>query len=202
MLIQLPWLDESIITSASLAYNYGSHTAKHFYIEDNKKSEGDFYTHSIAGSVNCILNLNLINKDFAITPFIEVLAFRATLSSFVEQGDFPRAFTLKRPLTNISLPLGLMIQWTRNAYLPTIWQAQLAYQPVVLKHYPKVLTTLLASNGTWPSLGTPTARHAFAYKVGNETMIFPYLIIFLNYQGDLSSSTFSHYLKVGSALTF
>ncbi|EPJ28442.1 polymorphic outer membrane protein middle domain-containing protein [Chlamydia psittaci] len=202
MLIRVPLLDENIITSASLAYNYGSHTAKHFYIEDNKKSEGDFYTHSIAGSVNCILNLTPLNKDLAITPFIEVLAFRATLSSFIEHGDFPRAFTLKRPLTNISLPSGLMIQWKRNAYLPTIWQAQLAYQPVVLKHYPKVLTTLLASNGTWPSLGTPNSRHAFAYKVENETMIFPYLKIFLNYQGDLSSSTFSHYLKAGSALTF
>ncbi|CCO01789.1 Polymorphic outer membrane protein [Chlamydia psittaci 01DC12] len=202
MLIRVPLLDENIITSASLAYNYGSHTAKHFYIEDNKKSEGDFYTHSIAGSVNCILNLTPLNKDLAITPFIEVLAFRATLSSFIEHGDFPRAFTLKRPLTNISLPTGLMIQWKRNAYLPTIWQAQLAYQPVVLKHYPKVLTTLLASNGTWPSLGTPNSRHAFAYKVENETMIFPYLKIFLNYQGDLSSSTFSHYLKAGSALTF
>ncbi|AFS25332.1 polymorphic outer membrane protein middle domain-containing protein [Chlamydia psittaci] len=201
-LIRLPWFDESIITTASLTYNYGSHTAKHFYVEDNKNSEGDFYTHSFAGSVHCILNLNPINRDFSITPFIEVLAFRATLSSFVEHGDFPRAFTLKRPLTNISLPTGLIMQWTRNAHLPTIWQAQLAYQPVVLKHYPKVLTTLVASNGTWHSLGTPTTRHAFAYKLGNETQIFPYLKIFLNYQGDISSSTFSNYLKTGSSLIF
>ncbi|WP_139414215.1 polymorphic outer membrane protein middle domain-containing protein [Chlamydia abortus] len=202
MLIRIPLLDESIITTTSLAYNYGSHTAKHFYIEDNKKSEGDFHTHSLAGSVNCILNLNPINKDLSITPFIEVLAFRATLSSFVEHGDFPRAFTVKRPLTNISLPTGLMIQWIRNVHLPTIWQVQLAYQPVVLKRHPKVLTTLLASKGTWSSLGTPISRHAFAYKIGNESRIFPYLKIFLNYQGNISSSTFSHYLKAGSSLIF
>ncbi|WP_139414783.1 polymorphic outer membrane protein middle domain-containing protein [Chlamydia abortus] len=201
-LIQMPWLDESIITSASLAYNYGSHTAKHFYVEDDKESEGDFYTHSFAGSVNCILNLTPIIKDFSITPFLEVLAFGATLSSFVEHGDFPRAFTVKRPLTNISLPTGLMIQWTRNAHLPTIWQVQLAYQPVVLKRHPKLLTTLLASKGTWSSLGTPISRHAFAYKIGNESQIFPYLKIFLNYQGDISSSTFSNYLKAGSSLIF
>ncbi|CAG9046477.1 putative outer membrane protein pmp16 [Chlamydia abortus] len=201
-LIQMPWLDESIITSASLAYNYGSHTAKHFYVEDDKESEGDFYTHSFAGSVNCIFNLTPITKDFSITPFLEVLAFRATLSSFVEHGDFPRAFTVKRPLTNISLPTGLMIQWTRNAHLPSIWQVQLAYQPVVLKRHPKVLTTLLASKGTWSSLGTPISRHAFAYKIGNESRIFPYLKIFLNYQGDISSSTFSNYLKAGSSLIF
>ncbi|ASD30447.1 autotransporter beta-domain-containing protein [Chlamydia abortus] len=201
-LIQMPWLDESIITSASLAYNYGSHTAKHFYVKDDKESEGDFYTHSFAGSVNCIFNLTPITKDFSITPFLEVLAFRATLSSFVEHGDFPRAFTVKRPLTNISLPTGLMIQWTRNAQLPTIWQVQLTYQPVVLKRHPKVLTTLLASKGTWSSLGTPISRHAFAYKIGNESRIFPYLKIFLNYQGDISSSTFSNYLKAGSSLIF
>ncbi|WP_375793532.1 autotransporter domain-containing protein [Chlamydia sp. 12-01] len=200
--LRLPWLEDAIITTGTLAYNYGDHTAKHFYMEDNKDSEGYFYSHTFGASLNCTLNLNPINNAVSVAPFIEALAFRATLSSFIEQGDFARKFSVNRPLENLSLPIGMILQWARDVHLPTIWQVQLAYHPVVYRHYPRVMTTLLASNGTWPSLGTPITRHALAYKIGNETQIFSYLKIFLNYQGEFSSSTFSNYLKAGSSLIF
>ncbi|MEF9496538.1 MULTISPECIES: polymorphic outer membrane protein middle domain-containing protein [Chlamydia] len=200
--LRLPWLEDALVTTGSLAYNYGDHTAKHFYSDNNKDSEGYFYSHTFGASLNCILNLSPINNAFSVSPFIEALAFRATLSSFIEQGDFARKFTVNRPLETITLPIGIVMQWKRDVHLPTIWQVQLAYHPVVYRHYPKVLTTLLASSGTWPSLGTPITRHALAYKIGNETKIFSHLKIFLNYQGEFSSSTFSNYLKAGSALTF
>ncbi|MFJ1509081.1 polymorphic outer membrane protein middle domain-containing protein [Chlamydia crocodili] len=200
--LRLPWLDDALVTTGSLAYNYGDHTTKHFYMEDSKDSEGYFYSHTFGASLNCTLNLSPINNAFSVSPFIEALAFRATLASFIEQGDFARKFSVNRPLESITLPIGVIIQWARDVHLPTIWQVQLAYHPVVYRHYPKVLTTLLASSGAWPSQGTPITRHAFAYKIGNETKLFSYLKIFLNYQGEFSSSTFSNYLKAGSALTF
>ncbi|WP_158543018.1 autotransporter outer membrane beta-barrel domain-containing protein [Chlamydia poikilotherma] len=202
MQLRLPWFDDSVITTASLAYNYGDHTAKHFYTEDNKASDGYFYSHTFGACLNFTLDLNPINNAFSVAPFLEALAFRATLSSFIEQGKFPRKFSVNRPLETITLPMGMLMQWTRNVHLPTIWQIQLAYHPVVYRHYPKVLTTLMASSGTWPSSGTPITRHAFAYKIENETRILSHLKIFLNYQGEFSSSTFSNYLKAGSALTF
>ncbi|WP_375793530.1 autotransporter domain-containing protein [Chlamydia sp. 12-01] len=202
MQLRLPWLDDSLITTGSVAYNYGDHTEKHLYIEDNKASEGYFYSHTFGACLNCALNLSPINNIFSVIPFIEALALRATLSSFIEHGDFPRKFTVHRSLENISLPTGIILQWIRDAHLPTIWKVQFAYHPVIYRHYPRVLTTLLASSGTWPSLGTPITRHAFAYKIGNETQIFSYLKIFVNYQGEFSSSTFSNYLKAGSILKF
>ncbi|MFJ1509079.1 polymorphic outer membrane protein middle domain-containing protein [Chlamydia crocodili] len=200
--LRLPWLADAVVTTGSLSYNYGDHTAKHFYTEDNKDSEGCFYSHTFGARLNFMLNLSPINNAFSVSPFLEALAFRATLSSFIEQGDFARKFSVNRPLETITLPIGLIMQWARDVHLPTTWQVQLAYHPVVYRHYPKVLTTLLASSGSWPSSGTPITRHAFAYKIENETKIFSYLKIFLNYQGEFSSSTFSNYLKAGSALEF
>ncbi|WP_375793529.1 autotransporter domain-containing protein [Chlamydia sp. 12-01] len=198
----LSWLDDGIITSGYLAYNYGNHKESHLYTRENKASEGYFYSHTLGAALNCTLQPNPINQAFSIAPFIEALAFRATLSSFIEHGDFIRKFSVNKPLFNVTLPIGMSMQWKRNVHLPTLWQIQLAYHPVVYRHYPKVLTTLVTSNGTWSSLGTPITRHAFAYKIGNETQIFPYLKIFLNYQGSIASSTFCNYLKAGSALIF
>ncbi|MEF9496537.1 MULTISPECIES: polymorphic outer membrane protein middle domain-containing protein [Chlamydia] len=202
MQLRLPWLNDSFVTTGSLAYNYGDHTAKHFYTEENKASEGYFYSHTLGACLSCILQLSPTNRALSVAPFIEALAFRATLSSFIEQGDFPRKFTVNQPLLNVTLPVGVFMQWVRNVHLPTLWQIQIAYHPVIYRDYPQILATLTASNGTWPILGTPITRHALAYKIGNETKIFSHLKVFLNYQGNISSSTFCNYLKAGSTLAF
>ncbi|WP_348663815.1 polymorphic outer membrane protein middle domain-containing protein [Chlamydia vaughanii] len=200
--ILFPWDQKHLITTGSLAYSYGDHKIKNSYEEDNKTSEGSFYTHSFAATINCSWLLPSSNNHFTVVPFIEAKAFRAALSRFEENGDYIRKFFLKRPLRTITTPAGMIVQWSSGVYFPSTWELQLAYQPIVYKQYPKVVTTLVASNGMWASLGTPVSRHAFTATLNNETDIFYKLKVFLNYHGEISSSTFSNYLKVGSALHF
>ncbi|WP_348663825.1 polymorphic outer membrane protein middle domain-containing protein [Chlamydia vaughanii] len=200
--IYLPWLENSVITTGSMAYNYGDHKVKNFYKEDDKASEGSFYSHSFAATVNCTFPFLSIGNEFTLAPFVEAIAFRSTISSFEENGDFVRRFSTLRPLRTLTTPVGIAMQWDQNSNIPTIWKLKLAYQPIVHKQYPQILTTLKASNGMWASYGTPITRHSFLTDLNNETQIFNNLKIFLSYHGEISSSTFSNYLKVGSSMLF
>ncbi|WP_348663817.1 polymorphic outer membrane protein middle domain-containing protein [Chlamydia vaughanii] len=200
--IRLPWLEDGMITTGSLAYNYGDHKVKNSYKENNKASQGSFYSHGFAAAINCTWQLISLSNNLSLAPFVEAVAFHATLSSFEENGDFVRKFSATRPLRTLTTPVGIIMQLFQDTQIPTIWKLKLAYQPIVYKQYPKILTTLIASNGVWTSYGTPITRHAFAANVNNETQIFNHLKFFIDYQGEISSSTFSNYLKVGSSLHF
>ncbi|WP_348663812.1 polymorphic outer membrane protein middle domain-containing protein [Chlamydia vaughanii] len=198
--IRLPWLHENIVTTGSVAYSYGDHKAKHSYKEDAKNSEGSFYTHSFAAVINCSLQANAY--PFIINPFIEAIAFRSSFSTFEETGEFIRKFSLDRPLHTLTIPMGISTQWHQETRFSSIWHLKLAYQPLVYKKSPRVLTKLLASNGMWFSSGTQVSRSAIAANLKNETFLSSYLKIFLNYHGEFSSSTFSNYLSIGSSIIF
>ncbi|WP_348663813.1 polymorphic outer membrane protein middle domain-containing protein [Chlamydia vaughanii] len=200
--IGLPWLNDSVTTTGSLAYSYGDHKVKHFYPEDNNNSVGSFYSYSIAAAIHCSLHPQKIYSPYTLSPFLEAIAFRSSLSSFKERGAFARGFAMDRPLYLITTPMGMIMQWHHDIPYPTTWKLQMAYQPIIYKQMPKILTTLLASKGTWLSSATPVTRSAFAINANNETQLFPHLKIFVNYQGEISSSTFSNYLTTGSSLTF
>ncbi|WP_348663823.1 polymorphic outer membrane protein middle domain-containing protein [Chlamydia vaughanii] len=202
MQVHFPLFNERILTSGSLAYCYGDHKLKNFYKEDDKASQGSFYSHSFAATINCFLPFLFIGNEFTLAPFVEAIAFRSTISSFEETGDFIRKFSSLRPLRTLTTPVGIAMQWEQNSNTPTIWKLELAYKPIVHKQYPKILTTLLASNGMWASYGTPITRHSFTTSLNNETLIFNNLKIFMNYHGEISSSTFSNYLKAGSSMHF
>ncbi|WP_348663819.1 polymorphic outer membrane protein middle domain-containing protein [Chlamydia vaughanii] len=202
MQVHFPLFNEMILTSGSLAYSYGDHKVKNFYKEDEKASEGSFYSYSFAATLNCTLPMFSIGNELTLAPFVEAIAFRAKISSFEETGDFIRKFSSLRPLRTLTTPVGLAMQWSQDSNVPSIWKLKLAYQPMVHKQYPKILTTLMASNGMWTSYGSPLTRHAFATTLSNETWLFHNLKLFLNYHGEISSSTFSNYLKAGSSLHF
>ncbi|BAE81509.1 polymorphic outer membrane protein F family [Chlamydia felis Fe/C-56] len=200
--LRFPWLGDALVSTASLAYNYGDHIAKHFYAEDNKDSEGYFSSYTFGACLNFMLNLNLMSNVFSVAPFIEALACRATLSNFIEQRDFARKFTVNRPLENITLPIGVIMQWAHDWIFPIIWHVQLAYHPVIYRHYPQVLTTLLSSNGSWLSSGTPIDRQSLSVHVNHSTRLFSNLKMTLSYRGDFASSTVCNYLKAECGLTF
>ncbi|WP_348663809.1 polymorphic outer membrane protein middle domain-containing protein [Chlamydia vaughanii] len=201
MQMRLPWKEEGIITTTSLAYSYGDHKIKHLY-EELKASEGSFHSHSLAAAFNCSLrNLSLSNR-FTLFPFVEAVAFRATLSKFQETGDFIRKFFQRHALYNITLPLGVTMESRREGRLPRRWQAQLAYHPVVYRKQPEIHTILLSSKGTWSSSGTPISRSSIYASINNETQLASRVDLVMSYQGELSTSTFSNYLKVGSSITF
>ncbi|MFJ1509075.1 polymorphic outer membrane protein middle domain-containing protein [Chlamydia crocodili] len=202
MQLRLPWFDKDVITTTTLIYNYGSHKTKHNYRKENKISRGDFYSHSFAASFNTTFELNPIYEGFDCALFIEAMAFRGSLSSFSEIGDYARSFAVIHPLYNVTLPMGILCQWSHDVHLLSSWKLQLAYHPVIYRHYPELRTTLLTSKGSWESEGTHVARNALAFAVGNETYLFSNLKVFLDYQANFSSSTFCNYLKAGSTLEF
>ncbi|WP_375793526.1 autotransporter domain-containing protein [Chlamydia sp. 12-01] len=202
MQLRLPWFDEEIITTTTLIYNYGSHNTKHSYKKENKISRGNFYSHSFAASFNTTFELNPIHEDFDCAVFIEAIAFRGSLSSFSEIGDYARSFAVIHPLYNLTLPMGILCQWSHDVHLLSSWKLQLAYHPVIYRHYPELHTTLLTSKGSWESEGTHVTRNALSFAIGNETYLSNSLKVFFDYQANFSSSTFCNYLKAGSTLEF
>ncbi|WP_348663820.1 polymorphic outer membrane protein middle domain-containing protein [Chlamydia vaughanii] len=198
----LPWMEEAIVTTTSLAYSYGTHTIKHYYKEEVKTSEGAFHSHSLVAVWNCSLQFLPLSYHSTLFPFVEAVAFRATLSSFEETGAFIRKFSQRKPLYNITLPVGITMERYREGRFPRTWQAQLAYHPVIYRKHPKIQTVLLASNGSWSSSGTPVSRNSICATLNNQTQLAPHINIIVRYQGELSSSTFSNYLKAGSCVIF
>ena len=202
MQIQLPWLHQKFITTGYLAYNYGDHKLSSKYVNDNKTSQGIFYTHSFLASFDSTL-IFFSRKHYDLATFLEAFVFTSTLSQFEETGDHPRTFATQSPLRAFALPIGILIQTKQNSFItPTLWKFSLTYQPLVYKQSPKILTTLIASNGSWISQGSPVSRHTYSIKIDNETQILHNIKMLFNYQGDVSSSTFSNYLHIGSRITF
>ena len=202
MQIQLPWLHQKFITTGYLAYNYGDNKLSSKYVSDNKTSQGIFYTHSFLASFDSTL-IFFSRKHYDLATFLEAFVFTSTLSQFEETGDHPRTFATKTPLRILSLPLGIILHAKQNSFAtPTLWKFSLTYQPLIYKQSPKILTTLIASNGSWISQGSPVSRHTYSIKIDNETQIFHNIKMLFNYQGDVSSSTFSNYLHIGSHITF
>ena len=85
---------------------------------------------------------------------------------------------------------------------PQAWTVELAYQPVLYRQEPKISTQLLASKGTWFGQGSPSSRHAMAYKISQKTQLLRFATLQLQYHGFYSSSTFCNYLNGEMSLRF
>ncbi|WP_232500673.1 autotransporter outer membrane beta-barrel domain-containing protein [Chlamydia felis] len=199
--LQFPWLDENFITSASLGYCYGAHHMTSFYPQ-NKKSETHFRNQALSASLACCFPEMFSFFGLYLTPFIQANAVRAEQSKVQETGDFSRKASNQHPLINVTLPVGMHTTWHSETKLPNIWEVQLAYQPAIYRQNPKVLMTLVQSNGSWTTSGTPVARHALHAEGKNSVYLFKHMLVFLDYQVDLASSTITHYVNCGSEIAF
>ncbi|MFJ1509074.1 polymorphic outer membrane protein middle domain-containing protein [Chlamydia crocodili] len=198
----VPWFDESLITSASFRYCYSDHHLKNSYNHGQEKSQAEFYNHALCAVFGWALPEWYAFSHFSITPFMQMIALQVEQTNIKEVGDHARTFSNQNPLRNIALPIGGEISGSSYSKIPTTWELEFSYRPTIYRNKPKVLTTLLASKGSWTSSATSVTKNAFHAKGKYSIDPFPNLRVFLNYQLDLSSSTTAHYIHAGSRWLF
>ncbi|WP_375793525.1 autotransporter domain-containing protein [Chlamydia sp. 12-01] len=198
----VPWFNDSLITSASFRYCYSDHHLKSSYNQGQQKSQTEFYNHALCAVFGWAAPELYVFSDFSITPFMQIIALQVEQTDIKEVGDYARTFSNQHPLRNIALPIGGEFSGSSYSKIPTTWELEFSYQPTIYRNKPKVLTTLLASKGSWSSSATSVAKNAFHAKGKYSIYPFPNLRVFLNYQLDLSSSTTAHYVHIGSRWLF
>ncbi|SPN73593.1 Polymorphic membrane protein F,chlamydial polymorphic outer membrane protein repeat,Chlamydia polymorphic membrane protein middle domain [Chlamydia serpentis] len=192
--------NERVSTGFALAYSYGNHHTHCHYTETQKGiSEALFHNHTLGGSLTFTFFPDSITQSFKIYPFISAVAVRCSQPSFQETGYHARKFATKHPLTNVSTPLGLSLQWQR---FPMLWTTELSYVPTVYRQNPELLTTSLISNGTWTAKATPVSYNAGVLKIKNISQLFSRATLSLGYSAQISSSTLSHDLRAESHIMF
>ncbi|AAD18610.1 polymorphic outer membrane protein middle domain-containing protein [Chlamydia pneumoniae] len=200
--INNPWLQERFSTSASLAYSYSNHHIKASGYSGKIQTEGKCYSTTLGAALSCSLSLQWRSRPLHFTPFIQAIAVRSNQTAFQESGDKARKFSVHKPLYNLTVPLGIQSAWESKFRLPTYWNIELAYQPVLYQQNPEINVSLESSGSSWLLSGTTLARNAIAFKGRNQIFIFPKLSVFLDYQGSVSSSTTTHYLHAGTTFKF
>ncbi|WP_100934649.1 polymorphic outer membrane protein middle domain-containing protein [Candidatus Chlamydia corallus] len=199
--LELPWLKETFATSAALAYSYGNHHLHSLHPSHQERAEGRCYSHALAAALGCSLPWQQ-RSHLLLSPFIQAIAIRSNQTAFEEIGDNPRKFISRKPLYNLTLPLGIQGKWHTKFHLSTEWALEVSYQPVLYQQNPEVGVTLLASGGSWDILGLNYARNALGYKLRNQTILFPHVVFSLDYQGSVSPSTSTHHLQARTILGF
>ncbi|SPN73592.1 Polymorphic membrane protein F,chlamydial polymorphic outer membrane protein repeat,Autotransporter beta-domain [Chlamydia serpentis] len=199
--VQFPWLRETLATSGVLAYSYGNHHLHSLHPTHQEHAEGRCYSHTLAAALACSLPWQK-SSYFYISPFLQIIAIRSNQTAFHEIGDNPRNFTSQKPLYNLTAPLGIQGQWQSKFHIPTDWTLEVSYQPTLYQQNPRIGVTLLASQGSWSTLGPNPTRNALGYAIHSQTHLFPHMMLSLDYRGSISSSTMTHYLQAGSILSF
>lgn len=185
-------------------YSYGNHSSHHFYTQgEDLLSQGNFQSQTLGGAVFVDLPLKPFGTSNLLTaPFLGAVGIYSSLSSFSEEGAYPRSFATKTPLVNVLIPIGVKGNFMNASRRPQAWTVELAYQPVLYRQEPKISTQLLASKGTWFGQGSPSSRHAMAYKISQKTQLLRFATLQLQYHGFYSSSTFCNYLNGEMSLRF
>ncbi len=196
------WFSNLFSTTVSGVYSYGKHVVEHEYKDEGKASTGDFYSNTYGVSVRVGLPVTRVTRKTTVSPFVEMLGVRSTLSSFTEEGDYKRAFSVEHPLYELESPVGVRGKFRTYRFPSSEWEAELAYRPTLYRQRPVVTARLLASNGTWSTKGSPTAHQAISYRLSHKANLSKYLLMILNYQGVLSTTTFCNYLQAGMQLHF
>ncbi|AAD18608.1 polymorphic outer membrane protein middle domain-containing protein [Chlamydia pneumoniae] len=203
MCIENTLFKEWIRLSVSLAYMFTSehtHTMYQGLLEGN--SQGSFHNHTLAGALSCVFLPQPHGESLQIYPFITALAIRGNLAAFQESGDHAREFSLHRPLTDVSLPVGIRASWKNHHRVPLVWLTEISYRSTLYRQDPELHSKLLISQGTWTTQATPVTYNALGIKVKNTMQVFPKVTLSLDYSADISSSTLSHYLNVASRMRF
>ena len=193
-----------LLTKLIGLYSYGNHSSHHFYTQgEDLLSQGNFQSQTLGGAVFVDLPLKPFGSSNLLTaPFLGAVGIYSSLSSFSEEGAYPRSFATKTPLVNVLIPIGVKGNFMNASRRPQAWTVELAYQPVLYRQEPKISTQLLASKGTWFGQGSPSSRHAMAYKISQKTQLLRFATLQLQYHGFYSSSTFCNYLNGEMSLRF
>ncbi len=196
--LQIPWFYD-ILTTASAGYLY-SHSKIKTHEKQQISSQGLFCSHTLGAECVCLLPEGNIQR-FLFHPFIKAQGIRATQETFTETGSNIRNFKIKTPLTNVTLPLGILCHIENRALLDTSWEFQFAYTPTVYRKNPEILTTRLISKGMWLTSATHVDHHAGSLSVKNITTLKNKSLT-LNYRGDFSKSTLCNFLNVTAQIQF
>ncbi len=196
------WFNHLISTTVSGVYSYGKHVVDYKYRDEDKASTGDFYSNTYGVSARIDLPVTRVARETTVAPFVEMLGVRSTLSSFTEEGDYARAFSVEHPLYEVESPVGVRGKFYTYKGLSSDWEAELAYRPTLYRQRPVIETKLLASNGTWSTKGSPTAHQAISYRLSHKANLSRHLLMMLNYQGVVSTTTFCNYLQAGMQAQF
>ncbi|BAE81508.1 polymorphic outer membrane protein E family [Chlamydia felis Fe/C-56] len=199
--LQIPWLNENILSSASLGYAYSHNCVKTKNQNTNTLSQGYFQGHTLGSELCCMLPESKIS-NLQFRPFIKALGIHAIQENFTETGMHIRSFQTKDPLINVTLPVGIYCYTEHVVNLKTIWEMQLAYSPTIYRQKPKITTTRLISKGTWITSGTPVDHHAVSILIKNTTTLLNTMSLSINYRGDFSKSTLCNFLNVTSEIKF
>ncbi|WP_100934647.1 polymorphic outer membrane protein middle domain-containing protein [Candidatus Chlamydia corallus] len=200
--LDTPWMHEKFSTSSCLAYSYSNHHLRAFRNYGKIETEGKCYGTTLGAAFSCSLPLQWRSQPLHFIPFMQAIAVRSNQTAFEETGDKPRKFATNKPLYNLTVPLGIQSSWQSKFHLPTHWNLELAYQPVLYQQNPEVNVSLASSGSTWPISEMTLARSGISFKCKNHTFIFPNFSVFLDYQGSVSSSTSTHYLQAGTTIKF
>lgn len=195
--------DGFLYLSASVGYAYGDHKTKHFYPNPHYDiSTGEFFTSTIGVFAHLLKPLTLSFSDKQVSSFVEARMFQSMVSSFQEKGAYPRSFKTNQHFYDFSLPIGLVIRSTEKLFACPNWSCKLAYQPTLYRSKPSILTTLLASNGSWLSSGTKVAKHALNFQLISEVELLSRLMIQCSYEGTFSMTTVCNYATLKGVLNF
>lgn len=195
--------DDFLYLSASCGYAYGTHKVKHFYPDPTRPfSTGEFFSTTLSVFAHLLKPLTFSLFDKHVASFVEAHLFQSFLSSFKEEGAFPRSFKTNRPFYDLSIPVGILITSKEGALGCPNWTCRLAYQPTVYRESPSILTTLIASNGSWVSSGTKVSRHTLNVQLNSEVEFLSRLLIRCTYEGSFSMTTVCNYATLKGILKF
>lgn len=192
-----PFFHEKLATFLSLAYAYTSHK-----LTNAKASSALFHSHTLGSQLSVALSPQNVTRSLQTTPFATLQAIHSSNEAFTEEGTYARKFATLDPLVNLSMLLGVRSSWENSHHVPTLWELELAYVPTLYRQKPKISTTLLSSLGTWNTFAAPVAYNALYARIKNTAQIFNYMNISIQYSGEVSSSTQSHFLQAGGQLQF
>ncbi|KZN27738.1 polymorphic outer membrane protein middle domain-containing protein [Chlamydia pecorum] len=192
-----PFFHEKLSTFLSLAYAYTSHK-----LTNVKASSALFHSHTLGSQFSLALSPQNVTRSLQTTPFATLQAIHASNEAFTEEGTYARQFSTLDPLVNLSMLLGVRSSWENSHHVPMLWELELAYVPTLYRQKPKISTMLLSSLGTWNTFAAPVAYNALYARMKSTAQIFDYMNISIQYSGEISSSTQSHFLQAGGQLQF
>ncbi|AGW39621.1 polymorphic membrane protein [Chlamydia pecorum P787] len=192
-----PFFHEKLSTFLSLAYAYTAHK-----LTNVKASSALFHSHTLGSQFSLALSPQNVTRSLQTTPFATLQAIHASNEAFTEEGTYARQFSTLDPLVNLSMLLGVRSSWENSHHVPMLWELELAYVPTLYRQKPKISTMLLSSLGTWNTFAAPVAYNALYARMKSTAKIFDYMNISIQYSGEISSSTQSHFLQAGGQLKF
>ncbi len=192
-----PFFHEKLATFLSLAYAYTSHK-----LTNVKASSALFHSHTLGSQFSLALSPQNVTRSLQTTPFATLQAIHASNEAFTEEGTYARQFSTLDPLVNLSMLLGVRSSWENSHHVPMLWELELAYVPTLYRQKPKISTMLLSSLGTWNTFAAPVAYNALYARMKSTAKIFDYMNISIQYSGEISTSTQSHFLQAGGQLQF